>query len=61
MKDWVVMFFYFGQYILPVPALPFNIVQQLDPFQVFKWTGDNMFFIKGDMDSLAVGGGGCVK
>lgn len=27
-------------------------------FQVFKWTGDNMFFIKGDMDSLAFGGGG---
>uniref|UniRef100_F7G9W8 Oxidation resistance protein 1 n=1 Tax=Callithrix jacchus TaxID=9483 RepID=F7G9W8_CALJA len=26
--------------------------------QVFKWTGDNMFFIKGDMDSLAFGGGG---
>lgn len=25
--------------------------------QVFKWTGDNMFFIKGDMDSLAFGGG----
>lgn len=28
--------------------------------QVFKWTGDNMFFIKGDMDSLAFGGGGWV-
>ncbi|XP_072908667.1 oxidation resistance protein 1-like isoform X2 [Hemitrygon akajei] len=27
-------------------------------FQIFKWTGDNMFFIKGDMDSLAFGGGG---
>ncbi|XP_069813309.1 oxidation resistance protein 1 isoform X8 [Dendropsophus ebraccatus] len=27
-------------------------------FQVFKWTGDNMFFIKGDMDALAFGGGG---
>ncbi|XP_041046513.1 oxidation resistance protein 1-like isoform X3 [Carcharodon carcharias] len=26
--------------------------------QIFKWTGDNMFFIKGDMDSLAFGGGG---
>ncbi|XP_023684433.1 oxidation resistance protein 1-like isoform X2 [Paramormyrops kingsleyae] len=26
--------------------------------EVFKWTGDNMFFIKGDMDSLAFGGGG---
>ncbi|XP_029957782.1 oxidation resistance protein 1a isoform X3 [Salarias fasciatus] len=26
-------------------------------FQVYKWTGDNMFFIKGDMDSLAFGGG----
>ncbi|XP_077051238.1 oxidation resistance protein 1b isoform X2 [Siphateles boraxobius] len=25
--------------------------------EVFKWTGDNMFFIKGDMDSLAFGGG----
>nr|XP_033788958.1 oxidation resistance protein 1 isoform X2 [Geotrypetes seraphini] len=27
-------------------------------FEVYKWTGDNMFFIKGDMDSLAFGGGG---
>ncbi|XP_053321934.1 oxidation resistance protein 1 isoform X2 [Spea bombifrons] len=27
-------------------------------FEVFKWTGDNMFFIKGDMDALAFGGGG---
>uniref|UniRef100_A0A2I3TLF8 Oxidation resistance protein 1 n=2 Tax=Pan TaxID=9596 RepID=A0A2I3TLF8_PANTR len=27
---------------------------------VFKWTGDNMFFIKGDMDSLAFGGGGII-
>ncbi|XP_058420764.1 oxidation resistance protein 1 isoform X3 [Diceros bicornis minor] len=27
-------------------------------FEVFKWTGDNLFFIKGDMDSLAFGGGG---
>ncbi|KAL6108772.1 oxr1 [Pungitius sinensis] len=26
-------------------------------FQVYKWTGDNMFFMKGDMDSLAFGGG----
>lgn len=25
--------------------------------QVYKWTGDNMFFIKGDTDSLAFGGG----
>lgn len=27
-------------------------------FEVFKWTGDNMFFLKGDSDSLAFGGGG---
>ncbi|XP_072548390.1 oxidation resistance protein 1a isoform X3 [Salminus brasiliensis] len=26
-------------------------------FEAYKWTGDNMFFIKGDMDSLAFGGG----
>ncbi|KAI4873110.1 hypothetical protein NFI96_015539 [Prochilodus magdalenae] len=26
-------------------------------FEVYKWTGDNLFFIKGDMDSLAFGGG----
>ncbi len=26
-------------------------------WQAFKWTGDNLFFIKGDMDSLAFGGG----
>ncbi|XP_021412355.1 oxidation resistance protein 1 isoform X2 [Oncorhynchus mykiss] len=26
-------------------------------FKVYKWTGDNMFFMKGDMDSLAFGGG----
>ncbi len=25
--------------------------------QAYKWTGDNLFFIKGDMDSLAFGGG----
>lgn len=29
--------------------------------QVYRWTGDNMFFIKGDMDSLAFGGGRCVR
>lgn len=27
-------------------------------FEVFKWIGDNMFFIKGDMDLLVFGGGG---
>ncbi|KAF7247011.1 Oxidation resistance protein 1 [Varanus komodoensis] len=27
-------------------------------FEIFKWTGDNMFFLKGDMDALAFGGGG---
>ncbi|XP_077207782.1 oxidation resistance protein 1 isoform X3 [Paroedura picta] len=27
-------------------------------FEKFNWTGDNMFFIKGDMDALAFGGGG---
>ncbi|XP_059364629.1 oxidation resistance protein 1-like [Carassius carassius] len=26
-------------------------------FEAHKWTGDNLFFIKGDMDSLAFGGG----
>uniref|UniRef100_A0A8C4RAN3 Oxidation resistance protein 1 n=1 Tax=Eptatretus burgeri TaxID=7764 RepID=A0A8C4RAN3_EPTBU len=26
-------------------------------FKSYKWTGENMFFIKGDMDSLAIGGG----
>lgn len=29
--------------------------------QVYRWTGDNMFFIKGDMDSLAFGGGRFVR
>nr|XP_034981655.1 oxidation resistance protein 1 isoform X2 [Zootoca vivipara] len=27
-------------------------------FETFAWTGDNMFFLKGDMDALAFGGGG---
>ncbi|XP_062394907.1 oxidation resistance protein 1a isoform X2 [Sardina pilchardus] len=26
-------------------------------FEAYKWSGDNLFFIKGDMDSLAFGGG----
>ncbi|XP_078664674.1 oxidation resistance protein 1-like isoform X3 [Branchiostoma floridae x Branchiostoma belcheri] len=26
-------------------------------FKVYKWTGDNTFFIKGDKDCLAIGGG----
>ncbi|XP_040055522.1 oxidation resistance protein 1 isoform X7 [Gasterosteus aculeatus] len=26
-------------------------------FKCFKWTGDNSFFIKGDLDSFAIGGG----
>uniref|UniRef100_A0A3B4U0P9 Oxidation resistance protein 1 n=1 Tax=Seriola dumerili TaxID=41447 RepID=A0A3B4U0P9_SERDU len=30
-------------------------------FEVYKWTGDNMFFIKGDTDSLAFGGGSLVQ
>ncbi|KAM3871230.1 oxidation resistance protein 1 [Diretmus argenteus] len=30
----------------------------LDPrFKCFRWTGENSFFIKGDMDSFAIGGG----
>eukprot|EP00058_Branchiostoma_floridae_P002486 XP_002587974.1 hypothetical protein BRAFLDRAFT_124886 [Branchiostoma floridae] len=28
-------------------------------FKVYKWTGDNTFFIKGDKDCLAIGGGEC--
>uniref|UniRef100_A0A3P8UQ38 Si:ch211-15d5.11 n=1 Tax=Cynoglossus semilaevis TaxID=244447 RepID=A0A3P8UQ38_CYNSE len=26
-------------------------------FKCFKWTGENSFFIKGDLDSFAIGGG----
>ena len=26
-------------------------------FQVFNWTGDNMYFIKGNNESLAIGAG----
>lgn len=25
--------------------------------QCFKWTGENSFFIKGDLDCFAIGGG----
>ncbi|KAJ6661064.1 hypothetical protein lerEdw1_016865 [Lerista edwardsae] len=32
----------------------FSFMPQL---KVFKWTGKNMFFMKGDADSLAIGGG----
>ncbi|GLH04467.1 Nucleolar protein c7c, putative, partial [Gryllus bimaculatus] len=28
-------------------------------FQVFNWTGDNMYFIKGNNESLAIGAGDC--
>lgn len=29
--------------------------------QVFKWTGSNSFFVKGDLDSLMMGSGRCVS
>lgn len=29
--------------------------------QVFKWTGNNSFFLKGDLDSLMMGCGRCVS
>ena len=29
----------------------------LPEMKIFKWTGSNMFFIKGDVDSLTIGGG----
>lgn len=29
--------------------------------QVFKWTGHNSFFVKGDLDSLMMGSGRCVS
>uniref|UniRef100_A0A8C7F1G3 TLDc domain-containing protein n=1 Tax=Oncorhynchus kisutch TaxID=8019 RepID=A0A8C7F1G3_ONCKI len=29
----------------------------LPRFKCFKWTGENSFFIKGDLDSFAIGGG----
>lgn len=29
--------------------------------QVFKWTGNNSFFVKGDLDSLMMGCGRCVS
>lgn len=28
--------------------------------QVYRWTGENSYFVKGDIDSLHMGGGGCV-
>lgn len=31
------------------------------PPQVFKWTGSNSFFVKGDLDSLMMGSGRCVS
>lgn len=51
------------------PAVLANVNTDLAAFilgllclrQVYRWTGDNMFFIKGDMDSLAFGGGRCVR
>lgn len=29
-------------------------------FQVYRWTGENSYFVKGNIDSLQMGGGGCV-
>lgn len=39
-------------------------LQVTQPFlftQVFKWTGNNSFFVKGDLDSLMMGSGRCVS
>ncbi len=27
-------------------------------FQVYRWTGENSYFVKGNTDSLQMGGGG---
>lgn len=29
----------------------------LEPFGVWKWSGDNMYFVKGGMDGVAIGAG----
>lgn len=58
LKVFFSLHFLFLSYIITEYVMQYLLICALFyPGQVYKWTGDNMFFIKGDMDSLAFGGG----